>query len=66
MLGLKETGIIAECGHHEVAISQHEIDLKYSDILKTADNIMLFRFIAKEYARRNGIYETFMPKPCIL
>ncbi len=63
MMGLEEMGITAECDHHEVAMSQHEIDLKYSDALKIADEIMLFRFLTKEYARRNGIYATFMPKP---
>ncbi len=63
MIGLEKMGITAECDHHEVAISQHEIDLKYSDALKIADNIMLFRYVTKEYARRNGIYATFMPKP---
>ena len=63
MIGLEKAGINAECDHHEVAVSQHEIDLKYDEAIKIADKIMIFRYIAKEYARRNGIYATFMPKP---
>jgi glutamine synthetase len=62
-LGLLKMGIITEYGHHEVAPSQHEIDLKYANALEMADTAMLFRFIVKEFARREGIYATFMPKP---
>lgn len=63
VVALEKMGISIECDHHEVAISQHEIDLKYSNALKLADNIMITKFIIKEYARRNEIYATFMPKP---
>jgi len=60
---LQKMGIKVEYSHHEVAPSQHEIDLKYADALKMADTVMIYRFTVKEIARQNGIYATFMPKP---
>jgi len=60
---LEEMGIVVEATHHEVAPSQHEIDPKYADALKTADNIIAARFVIKEIAQKQGIYATFMPKP---
>jgi len=62
-LGLLDTGVVTEYGHHEVAPSQHEIDLRYGDALEMADIVMLFRYIVKEYASRANVYATFMPKP---
>ena len=56
-------GIIVEYSHHEVAPSQHEIDLRYQEALKMADTAVTYRVIAKEVARRHGCYATFMPKP---
>jgi glutamine synthetase len=56
-------GISVEYSHHEVAPSQHEIDLRYADALTMADNIMTFRLIVKEVALQRGVYATFMPKP---
>jgi glutamine synthetase len=49
--------------HHEVAPSQHEIDLRYADALTMADNVMTYRLTVKEVAQEFGIYATFMPKP---
>lgn len=63
MLNLKKMETDSELDHHEVASSQHEIDLKYKDALEMADTAMLFRFIVKETARNEGIRATFMPKP---
>jgi len=60
---LQDMGIAVEAAHHEVAPSQHEIDLKHTDALTMADQVMTFRFLVKEMARRRGIYATFMPKP---
>ncbi|MCD6231549.1 glutamine synthetase [Candidatus Aerophobetes bacterium] len=60
---LKKIGIEVECSHHEVAPSQHEIDLKYTDALRMADNTMTYRLVVKEVALKNGLYATFMPKP---
>ena len=60
---LDAMGMQVECTHHEVAPSQHEIDLRYADALKMADDVMTLRFVTKEIARQNGVYATFMPKP---
>jgi len=60
---LKKIGIEVECSHHEVAPSQHEIDLRYTDALRMADNTMTYRLVVKEVALKNGLYATFMPKP---
>jgi glutamine synthetase len=60
---LERIGISVEFSHHEVAPSQHEIDLRYADALTMADNIMTFRLVVKETALARGIYATFMPKP---
>ena len=60
---LESVGIKVEYAHHEVAPSQHEIDLRYDEALKMADAAMTYRLIVKEVALRNGIYATFMPKP---
>ncbi|MFA5320376.1 MAG: glutamine synthetase family protein [Candidatus Omnitrophota bacterium] len=60
---LQSMGITVEYSHHEVAPSQHEIDLRYGDALTMADNVMTYRLIVKEIARKHGVYATFMPKP---
>lgn len=60
---LEAIGIQVECSHHEVAPSQHEIDLRYQDALVMADFAQLYKFIVKEIALENGYYATFMPKP---
>ncbi len=56
-------GIQVEALHHEVAIGQHEIDFRYDNALRTADNAITLRLTAKAIAARNGLYATFMPKP---
>ena len=56
-------GIRIEYSHHEVAPSQHEIDMRYEDALTMADNVMTYRLVVKEVAYRQGVYATFMPKP---
>ncbi|MEX0785273.1 MAG: glutamine synthetase family protein [Dehalococcoidia bacterium] len=63
VLTLEEMGIGVEYSHHEVAPSQHEIDLRYTDALTMADNAMTYRLVVKEVAMANGVYATFMPKP---
>lgn len=63
VLTLEELGIPVETSHHEVAPSQHEISLRYTDALTMADNTMTYRLTVKEVAMRNGVYATFMPKP---
>ena len=63
ILTLEEMGIDVEYSHHEVAPSQHEIDLRYKDALTMADQVMTYRIVVKEIAQRYGVYATFMPKP---
>ncbi|HEY3427370.1 MAG TPA: type I glutamate--ammonia ligase [Acidimicrobiia bacterium] len=60
---LELMGIPVEHSHHEVAPSQHEIIVRYTDALTMADNIMTFRLTVKEVAMEHDIYATFMPKP---
>lgn len=60
---LEQLGIPVEYSHHEVAPSQHEIDLRYDNALAMADKVISYRFVVKEIARQNGVYATFMPKP---
>lgn len=61
--GLAAFGIETEAMHHEVATGQHEIDFRYSNALKTADNAVTFRVVVKVLAEQKGLYATFMPKP---
>lgn len=63
ILALEAMGISVEYSHHEVAPSQHEIDLRYADALEMADMVMTYRVTVKEIARKYGVYATFMPKP---
>ncbi len=63
ILALDSLGIPVECSHHEVAPSQHEIDLRYGDAMQVADAVMLSKLVIKETAQREGVYATFMPKP---
>ena len=63
IFALQDMGIQVEYSHHEVAPSQHEIDLRYQEALRMADNMMTYRLVVKEIARQNGVYATFMPKP---
>ncbi len=63
VLTLEAMGIEVEYSHHEVAPSQHEIALRYTDALTMADNAMTYRLVVKEIALANGVYATFMPKP---
>ncbi len=60
---LNEMGIKTEFDHHEVAHSQHEIVLNYSNALKMADNIILTKYVVKKIAKKFGKYASFMPKP---
>jgi glutamine synthetase len=63
IFALQSMGIRVEYSHHEVAPSQHEIDLRYQEALTMADTVMTYRVAVKEIARQNGVYATFMPKP---
>lgn len=63
VLALENMGIKVEYSHHEVAPSQHEIDLRYNDALQMADDNMTYKLVVKEIAQQNGLYASFMPKP---
>ena len=60
---LEQMGFEVEAAHHEVAHGQHEIDFRYADALRTADNIATFRFVVKYVAAQFGLVASFMPKP---
>ncbi|CAA9454413.1 MAG: Glutamine synthetase type I [uncultured Rubrobacteraceae bacterium] len=63
IFALQDMGIQVEYSHHEVAHSQHEIDLRFDEALTMADKVMTYRTVVKEIATRHGVYATFMPKP---
>lgn len=63
IFSLERMGIAVEYSHHEVAPSQHEIDLRYDEALRMADIAMTYKVVVKEIARKHGCYATFMPKP---
>lgn len=63
VLALEQMGFDMEASHHEVAPGQHEIDFKYADALRSADNIATFKFVTKVVASQHGLHATFMPKP---
>lgn len=63
VLTLEEMGFEIEASHHEVAPGQHEIDFKYADAIKAADQIQTFKLVVKTIAKQHGLHATFMPKP---
>ena len=63
VLTLEAMGIGVEYSHHEVAPSQHEIDMRYTDALTMADSVMTYRLVVKQIALDHGVHATFMPKP---
>lgn len=63
VLTLEKMGFEIEASHHEVAPGQHEIDFKYANALKAADQILTFKLVVKTIAHKHGLHATFMPKP---
>ena len=63
MQALSSMGLEVEVGHHEVAIGQHEIDFRFADALRTADNVLTLKYTVKAIANQNGLLASFMPKP---
>lgn len=63
IFALEALGMNVEMSHHEVAAGQHEIDIRYSDALRSADNAITLKHTVKEIAATHGLYATFMPKP---
>ncbi len=63
-LMMEQCGLVVECHHHEVATGgQTEIDMKYDKLLRSADSMMLYKYIARNVAAQYGKTVTFMPKP---
>lgn len=62
-LCLEKMGFEIEASHHENAIAQHEVDFKYDEVLRTADNVMTFKYVVKNIANKHNLHATFMPKP---
>lgn len=60
---LEKMGFEVEASHHEVAEGQHEVNFKYEDALKCADNTVTFKWVVKTIAKKHGLHATFMPKP---
>jgi len=63
MAALNTMGLEIEVGHHEVAIGQHEIDFRFADALKAADNVLTMKYTVKAIAAQHGLVASFMPKP---
>lgn len=64
VLALMQAGIQVEVHHHEVATAgQNEIDMRFARLARMADNVMMYKYICKNVARRHGKVATFMPKP---
>ncbi len=63
ILNLEEMGFEIESSHHEVAHAQHEIDIKYTNALRAADNLVTFKLVAKSIAKKHNMFASFMPKP---
>jgi glutamine synthetase len=67
MLTMIECGLKIEAQHHEVASGgQGEIDMKYAPLVEMADNVLKYKYIVKNVARKNGKTATFMPKPLFM
>ncbi len=63
MYALNTMGLEIEVGHHEVALGQHEIDFRFADALRTADNVMTLKYTVKAIAAKHDLIASFMPKP---
>ena len=64
MLIMNECGLKIERQHHEVATGgQGEIDMRFADLVTMADNVLKYKYIVKNVAKRHGKTATFMPKP---
>ena len=63
MDALDSMGLDVEVGHHEVALGQHEIDFRFADAVKAADNVLTLKYTVKAIAALHGLTASFMPKP---
>ena len=60
---LEYMGVVTEFSHHEASAGQQEIDLRHTNALDMADNVVTFKYIVKTIAEASGVHATFMPKP---
>jgi glutamine synthetase len=63
MDALNSMGLEIEVGHHEVALGQHEIDFRFADVVRAADNVLTLKYTVKAIAAKHGLVASFMPKP---
>ncbi len=63
MDALNSMGLEVEVGHHEVALGQHEIDFRFADAVRAADNVLTLKYTVKAIAAQHGLTASFMPKP---
>lgn len=63
MDALSKMGLDVEMGHHEVSLGQHEIDFRYEDALRAADNVLTLKYTIKAIAAQRDLVASFMPKP---
>jgi glutamine synthetase len=63
MDALRSMGLEVEVGHHEVALGQHEIDFRFANAVKAADNVLTLKYTVKAIAAQHGLTASFMPKP---
>src|SRR5258705_14017693 len=64
VLTMEEIGIQIEAHHHEVATAgQAEIDMRFTTLVKMADQLLMYKYVTKNVARKRGLTVTFMPKP---
>lgn len=62
-LGLEELGLEPQYSHHEYGPGQNEIDFKFTNLLESAENFLIFKSLVKAIASRNGLFASFLPKP---
>ena len=65
ILTLEDMGISVEFSHHEAGPGQNEIDLRFTDVLTMADNVMTLKTVVEEIAIKQGVHASFMPKPLV-
>jgi len=63
VVALEFMGFEVEAAHHEVAPGQHEVDFRYTEAVRCADNVSTFKFVVRRVADMHGLHATFMPKP---
>ena len=63
MTALSQMGLEVEVGHHECALGQHEIDFRFDEALRTADNVLTLKYTVKAIAAQHSLIASFMPKP---